>query len=73
MDSYLVGFIGDVIKVEGMVTLTVSMGHYPLRSIIQVDIFVIRVPSAFNAILEKLGLNTFWVVFSTYYLKIKFW
>lgn len=51
MDSPLVGFTGDAIKVEGVINLPVRIGHYPHRSIALVDFLIIRAPSTFNIIL----------------------
>lgn len=72
VDSFLVGFIGDVIQIEGMVTLTMRMGCYPLWSISQVHFLVVWVPSTYNAILGWPGLNAFQMIMSIYYQKVKF-
>lgn len=72
VDSPLVRFIGDAIQVEGMISLIMRMECYPLWSIAQVDFCIVRTSLAYNAIFGWLGLNIFWVVVSTYYLKIKF-
>ena len=56
--SPLVGFTGDAVPVEEIITLTVVAGRHPKQSRARVDFLVVRAPSAYNAILDRLGLNT---------------
>lgn len=41
VDSPLIGFTGDAISIKGMISLTVTIGNYLLRSIFQVNFLVI--------------------------------
>lgn len=71
VDSPIIGFMGDAIQVEGMISLTMK-GNYPLQSIPWANFLIVRAPSAYNTILKQLGINTFRAVVFTYYLKVKF-
>ena len=51
IDSPLIGFIGDAIPVEGVITLPVKASCLPIQSVAQVDFLVVRSPSAYNVIL----------------------
>ena len=64
INSLLVGFIGDAVLIEGVITLTMVAGWYPKQSRAQVDFLVVRVPSAYNIILDRPGLNNFQAVVS---------
>ena len=72
ISSSLVGFTGDAVPVEGVITLTVVAGQCPKQSRAQVDFLVVRMPSAYNAILDRSGLNVLRAMVSTYHLKLKF-
>ena len=72
ISSPLVGFTGDAIPMEGVITLTVAAGRYPRQSRALVNFLVVKAPSAYNAILDRLGLNALRAVVSTYHLKLKF-
>ncbi|KAG1342041.1 hypothetical protein COCNU_05G002700 [Cocos nucifera] len=72
VNSPLVGFAGNTVPVEGIITLTVTAGQYPKQAKAQVDFLVVKMPSAYNAILGRSGLNALRAVVSTYYLKMKF-
>ena len=50
INSPLVGFTSDAVPVEG-ITLIVVAGRFPKQSRAQVDFLVVRVLSAYNAIL----------------------
>ena len=51
ISSPLVGFTGDAVPMEGVITLTVAAGRYPRRSRALVNFMVVKAPSAYNAIL----------------------
>ena len=72
ISSPLVGFTDDAIPMEGVITLIVVAGRYPRQSRALVDFLVVKAPSAYNAILDRPGLNTLRTVVSTYHLKLKF-
>ena len=55
--SPLIGFIGDAVPMEGVITLTVVAGRYPKQSRALVDFLVVRASSAYNTILDRPGLN----------------
>ena len=48
----LVGFTEDTVTVEGETTLSLIAGTEPQQSSILLTFTIIRVPSAYNAILE---------------------
>ena len=68
----LVGFTGTSIPVEGAITLPVTVGTEPYQKTLRLTFLVIKVPSAYNAILGRPGLNAFRAVASTYHLLVKF-
>ena len=49
--SPLIGFTGDAVPTEGMIALTVTAGQHPKQSRALVNFLVVKVPSAYNAIL----------------------
>ena len=51
LDSPLMGFIDDAILIEGIIILPVIEGREPQQSIVNIDFLVVKVPSAYNAIL----------------------
>ena len=55
----LVGFIGTSVPVEGAITLPITVGTEPYQKNLRQTFLVIKVPSAYNAILGRLGLNAF--------------
>ena len=57
VNSPLVGFTGDAMPVEGMITLTVVAGRFSKQSRVRVDFLVVKAPSAYNAILDRPDLN----------------
>ena len=67
-----VGFTGDAIPTEGIITLAVATGRYPRQSRALVNFLVVKAPSAYNAILGRLGLNALRAIVSIYHLKLKF-
>ena len=57
ISSPLVGFTGDAVPTEGMITLIVIAGRYPRQSRALVNFLVVKAPSAYNTILGRSGLN----------------
>ena len=68
----LVGFTGTLVPVEGAITLPITVGTEPYQKSLRLIFLVVKVPSAYNAILERPGFNTFRAVVSTYHLLVKF-
>ncbi|XP_050290234.1 uncharacterized protein LOC126728462 [Quercus robur] len=71
-DSPLVSFSGDRVYPRGIVTLTVTVGTYPLQLTKQVDFLVVDCPSSYNVIIGRPTLNKWKAATSTYCLKVKF-
>ena len=57
MNSPLVGFTGDIVPVEGIITLQVMTDQYPKQFRVQVNFLMVQVLFAYNAILNQPGLN----------------
>ncbi|KAK3006408.1 hypothetical protein RJ639_015549 [Escallonia herrerae] len=57
---------------QGVIALPVSIGTPPTQENLMLDFVVVRVPSAYNAILGRPALNQLQAIVSTYHLKIKF-
>ena len=58
--------------VEGIIILLVTIDTEPYQKILRLTFLVIKVPSGYNTILRRPGLNTFQAVVSTYHLLVKF-
>ena len=71
-DSPLVSFNGDRVYPRGIVTLTVTVGTYPVQLIRQLDFLVMDYPSYYNVIIERPTLNKWKAATSTYCLKVNF-
>ena len=71
-DSPLVSFSGDRVYPRGIVTLTVTVGTYPIQLTRQLDFLVVDCPSSYNVIIGQPTLNKWKAATSTYCLKIKF-
>ena len=71
-DSLLVSFSGDRVYPKGIVTLTVTVGTYPVQLTRQLDFLVVDCPSSYNVITGRPTLNKWKVATSTYCLKVKF-
>ena len=56
----------------GIVTLTVTVGTYPMQLTLQLDFLVIDYPSSSNVIIGRPTLNKWKATTSTYCLKVKF-
>ncbi|KAK2997729.1 hypothetical protein RJ639_025983 [Escallonia herrerae] len=72
MDSPLYGFSNHSVAVEGIIALPVVIGTPPTQANLMLDFMVVKVPSAYNAILGLPALNQLQAVVSTYHLKMKF-
>ncbi|XP_027173900.1 uncharacterized protein LOC113773451 [Coffea eugenioides] len=68
----LVGFGGHIVHPEGMVTLTVTVGHHPRCRTIPVNFVVVKADSPYNLLLGRPTLNALRAVYSTYHLSFKF-
>ena len=68
----LIGFAGDTITTEGKITLPVTVGTEPRQSTVSLTFAVAQVPSAYNAILGRPGLNALRAIVSTYHLLVRF-
>ncbi|XP_030964425.1 uncharacterized protein LOC115985645 [Quercus lobata] len=71
-DSPLVSFSGDRVYPKGIVTLTVTVGAYPVQLTRQLDFLVMDYPSSYNVIIGRPTLNKWKAATSTYCLKVKF-
>ncbi|KAK3006246.1 hypothetical protein RJ639_016473 [Escallonia herrerae] len=72
MDALLYGFSNHPVTTEGIIALPVAIGTPPAQANFMLDFVVVKVPSAYNAILGQPALNQLQVVVSTYHLKMKF-
>uniref|UniRef100_A0A2N9FAL0 Retrotransposon gag domain-containing protein n=1 Tax=Fagus sylvatica TaxID=28930 RepID=A0A2N9FAL0_FAGSY len=69
-DTPFIGFAGNTVYPQGVVTLQVTMGTYPLQAIKKVDFLVVDCPSAYNAIVGRPTLNRLRAITSTYHLLV---
>ncbi|KAK3008782.1 hypothetical protein RJ639_014526 [Escallonia herrerae] len=72
MDTPLYGFSNHPVAAEGIIALPVAIGTPPAQANFMLDFVVVKVPSAYNAILGRPALNRLQAVMSTYHLKMKF-
>ncbi|XP_043710414.1 uncharacterized protein LOC122659365 [Telopea speciosissima] len=68
----LYGFLGAPAPIEGSVELLLTVGTVPCQKTIKVNFVVVRVATAYNAILGRPSLNELGTVVSTKHLKVKF-
>ncbi|KAK3019473.1 hypothetical protein RJ639_005157 [Escallonia herrerae] len=68
MDTPLYGFSNHPVAVEGVIALPVAIGAPPVQANLMLGFVVVKVPSAFNAILGRPTLNQLQAVVSTYHL-----
>ncbi|KAK3033935.1 hypothetical protein RJ639_032367 [Escallonia herrerae] len=71
-DTPLYGFSNHPVAAEGIIALPVAIGTPPAQANFILDFVVVKVPSAYNAILGRPALNQLQAVVSTYHLKMKF-
>ncbi|KAL0329388.1 UNVERIFIED_CONTAM: hypothetical protein Sradi_4925500 [Sesamum radiatum] len=72
VDTFLYGFVGEVVHPRGMVSLPSTLGITPLQKTCLLNFLVVDIPSAYNVILGQPMLNAFRAIISTYHMKIKF-
>ncbi|KAK3027768.1 hypothetical protein RJ639_041128 [Escallonia herrerae] len=72
IDTPLYGFSNHPVACEGIIALPVTVGAPPNQAKLMLDFVVVRVPSAYNAILGRTALNQLRAVVSTYHMKMKF-
>ncbi|KAK3029764.1 hypothetical protein RJ639_038886 [Escallonia herrerae] len=72
MDTPLYGFSNHPVAAEGIIALRVAIGTPSAQANFMLDFVVVKVPSAYNAILGRPALNQLQAVVSTYHLKMKF-
>ncbi|KAK3025437.1 hypothetical protein RJ639_042163 [Escallonia herrerae] len=72
IDMPLYGFSNHPVVCEGIIALPVTVGAPPNQAKLMLDFVVVRVPSAYNAILGRTALNQLRAVVSTYHMKMKF-
>ena len=71
-ESPLVIFSGDKAYPQGIVTLTVTAGLYPLQVTNKHNFLVVDSPSSYNVIIGRPTFTHWKVATSTYCLKVKF-
>ncbi|KAK6153353.1 hypothetical protein DH2020_012992 [Rehmannia glutinosa] len=57
MKTPLVGFTGEAVEPEGIITLPLTVGDRPQQTTVMIDCLVVRVPSNYSVILGRPGLN----------------
>ncbi|KAK3037910.1 hypothetical protein RJ639_031801 [Escallonia herrerae] len=72
IDTPLYGFSNHPVVCEGIIALPVTVGAPPNQAKLMLDFVVVRVPSAYNAILGWTTLKQLRAVVSTYHMKMKF-
>ncbi|KAK6146452.1 hypothetical protein DH2020_020321 [Rehmannia glutinosa] len=68
----LVGFTREVVEPEGIITLPLIAGDRPQQATVMIDFLVVRVPSSYNVILGRPGLNKMRAIVSTYHMLMQF-
>lgn len=72
VNSPLYGFTGDIVYLEGVLTMPIEFGAHHCQHIQLVDFMVMVCPSSYNSIIGCLTLNAIQVVTPTYHLVVKF-
>ena len=68
----LIGFKNEEVKVQGVITLSITLGEEPMTTIAMVNFMVVKVLSAYNVLLGRPRQNALRVVGSSPHLKVKF-
>ncbi|KAK6145245.1 hypothetical protein DH2020_022065 [Rehmannia glutinosa] len=68
----LVGFTGEAVEPEGIITLPLTAGERPQQTTVMIDFLVVWVPSSYNVILGRPGLNKMRAIVSTYHMLMQF-
>ena len=68
----LIEFSEDSVVMEGEIILLVTTGREPHQSTIQLIFLIVKISSAYNAILGLSRLNALKTVVSTYHLLVRF-
>ncbi|GKU98867.1 hypothetical protein SLEP1_g11805 [Rubroshorea leprosula] len=71
-DFPLVGLFRKSMPIRGIISLPIHIGVSPCVAVVTLDLFVIDVPSSFNAILGRPRLNSLEAMVSTQVMMIKF-
>lgn len=71
LDSSLV-FSGSTVPIEGVIQFSLIAGWVSRQRIAQINFLVIKILSAYNAILGWSKLNALHAIVSTYHLLVKF-
>ncbi|KAK3025946.1 hypothetical protein RJ639_040862 [Escallonia herrerae] len=69
IDTPQYGFSNHPVVCEEIIALPVTVGAPPTQAKLMLDFVVVRVPSAYNAILGRTSLNQLRAVVSTYHMK----
>ncbi|RRT62545.1 hypothetical protein B296_00026841 [Ensete ventricosum] len=72
MISTLIGFTRDTIAPLGITTLPLTVGEELRTKTVMVSFMVVKVPSAYNAIIDRPTLNRLRATVSTYHRTMKF-
>ncbi|RZS23592.1 hypothetical protein BHM03_00056557 [Ensete ventricosum] len=72
LTSTMTGFTGDFVSPLGATTIPVTFGGEPRSKTLMVSFMVVKLPSAYNAIIGRLTLNRLKAVVSTYHRLLKF-
>ncbi|RRT49616.1 hypothetical protein B296_00005727 [Ensete ventricosum] len=70
--STLTGFIGDFVSPTGATIIPITFGGEPRSKTLMVPFMVVKLPSAYNAIIGRPTLNRLKAVVSTYHRLLKF-
>ncbi|RWW67831.1 hypothetical protein BHE74_00024676 [Ensete ventricosum] len=72
LTSTLTGFTGDFVSPVGATAIIVTFGEEPRSKTLMVSFMVVKLPSAYNAIIGRPTLNQLKAVVSTYHRLLKF-
>ncbi|RRT85023.1 hypothetical protein B296_00005206 [Ensete ventricosum] len=72
LTSTLIGFAGDSVSPQGTTTIPVTFGGEPRSKTLLVSFMVVKLPSAYNAIIGHPTLNRLRAIVSMYHRILKF-